>query len=180
MKKLLLGGMISASIFAGAVAADAPQAGQQQISQEQLMQLLQQAQPSITVDEALKDPQFDVFIITADGESAGGTIIKKEGEGRYSLDLLFIFKEFLNKKIGTRAWQAIEAHYPDAVVWETFTPYFERRNIHFYLHKCHFRIVEFFSEFHREEHDLTEEFKDVNTSGFFRFEKIMDHSKEPR
>ncbi|MBR7137997.1 MAG: N-acetyltransferase [Lentisphaeria bacterium] len=136
--------------------------------------------PENEVDEALKDPQFDVFIITADGESAGGTIIKKEGEGRYSLDLLFIFKEFLNKKTGTRAWQAIEAHYPDAVVWKTFTPYFERRNIHFYLHKCHFRIVEFFSEFHREEHDLTEEFKDVNTSGFFRFEKIMDHSKEPR
>ena len=45
--------------------------------------------PENEVDEALKDPQFDVFIITADGESAGGTIIKKEGEGRYSLDLLF-------------------------------------------------------------------------------------------
>ena len=74
----------------------------------------------------------------------------------------------------------IEAHYPETEVRETHTPYFERRNIHFSLNKCHFRIVEFFSEFHREEHDLTEEFKDVNTSGFFRFEKIMDHSKEPR
>jgi hypothetical protein len=33
--------------------------------------------------------------------------------------------------------------------------------------------VEFFNESHREEHDLTEEFKDINTSGFFRFEKVM-------
>ena len=125
------------------------------------------------VDEALKDPAFDIFIITADDLPAGGTIIKKEAGGKYSLDLLFIFKNFLNQHIGTAAWQAIEKNYPDAVLWETYTPYFERRNIHFYLHKCGFRIVEFFSEFHREEHDLTEEFKDINTSGFFRFEKVM-------
>ena len=115
----------------------------------------------------------DIFIITADGVPAGGTIIKKEENHKYSLDLLFIFKAFLNKKIGFAAWQTIESHYPDARVWETCTPYFERRNIHFYLNKCNFKIVEFFNEFHREEHDLTDEFKDINTSGFFRFEKVM-------
>lgn len=125
------------------------------------------------MDKAFNDPRFDIFIITADGVPAGGTIIKREENKKYSLDLLFIFKEFLNKKIGTAAWQAIESHYPDAEIWETFTPYFERRNIHFYLNKCGFRIVEFFCEFHRDEHDLTEEFRDINTSGFFRFEKIM-------
>jgi hypothetical protein len=93
--------------------------------------------------------------------------------GKYSLDLLFIFKNFLNRKIGFAAWQAIEKYYPDAELWETHTPYFERRNIHFYVNKCGFRIVEFFSEYHREKHDLTEEFKDVKSSGFFRFEKIV-------
>ena len=129
--------------------------------------------PENEVDEALQNAAFDVFIITADGIPAGGAIIKKEGDGKYSLDLLFIFAEFLNKKIGTAAWQAIESHYPDARQWETCTPYFDRRNIHFYLHKCGFKIVEFFSEFHREEHDLTEEFKDINSSGFFRFEKKL-------
>lgn len=80
---------------------------------------------------------------------------------------------FSIKKIGFAAWQAIENHYPDAEIWETCTPYFERRNIHFYLNKCGFQIVEFFSEYHREKHDITDEFKDIRFSGFFRFEKKM-------
>ena len=125
------------------------------------------------ITEALQNKCSDVFIITVDGVPAGGTIIKCEGNKRYSLELLFIFKNFLNKKIGSAAWQTIEAHYPDAEVWETCTPYFERRNIHFYLNKCQFNIVEFFCEYHQEERDLTDEFKDLKTSGFFRFEKIM-------
>ena len=101
-------------------------------------------------------------------------MIEKNGEtGRYSLDLLFIFKEFINKKIGSKSWLLIESAYPEAKVWETHTPYFERRNIHFYINRCGFKIVEFFNEVHREEHDLTDEFKDINTSGFFRFEKVM-------
>ena len=127
--------------------------------------------PENEVDEALKQDDCDVFIITAQGEAAGGTIIRRLPDHRCSLELFFIFKEFLNCKIGTAAWQMIEAHYPETEVWETHTPYFERRNIHFYLNKCHFKIVEFFNEFHREEHDLTEEFRNINDSGFFRFEK---------
>ena len=123
------------------------------------------------IDMSLKNTNCDIFIITADGVPAGGTIIQKNGSGKYSLDLLFIFKKFLNKKIGFAAWQIIEQHYPDAEVWETCTPYFERRNIHFYLNKCQFRIVEFFCEYHKEAHDLTDHFKDVKQSGFFRFEK---------
>ncbi len=82
-------------------------------------------------------------------------------------------QEIIEKSGVCAAWQVIEANYPDAQMWETHTPCFERRNIHFYLHKCGFKIVEFFSEHHREEHDLTDEFKDINSSGFFRFEKIM-------
>lgn len=127
--------------------------------------------PENEADEALKQNDCDVFIITAAGKAAGGAIIRRLPDHRCSLDLFFIFKEFLNCKIGTAAWQMIEAHYPETEVWETHTPYFERRNIHFYLNKCHFRIVEFFNEFHREEHDLTEEFRNINDSGFFRFEK---------
>lgn len=129
--------------------------------------------PENEVDEALQDPETETFFIIADDLPAGGTIIRSKAGGKYSLDLLFIFKNFLNQHIGSAAWQVIEEHYPDAALWETCTPYFDRRNIHFYLHKCGFHIVEFFNEFHREEHDLTEEFKDINTSGFFRFEKVM-------
>ena len=91
--------------------------------------------PENEVDEAVKDTSCDVFIITADHIPAGGTIIKKEENKKYSLDLLFIFREFHNKKIGSAAWQAIEEYYPDAELWETHTPYFDRRNIHFYVNK---------------------------------------------
>ena len=116
----------------------------------------------------------DLWAVMLDGSPAGAAVIEKNDKtGQYSLELLFIFKEFINMRIGFKAWQLIESTYPEAKVWETFTPYFERRNIHFYVNKCGFKIVEFFNELHREEHDLTDEFKDINTSGFFRFEKIM-------
>ena len=129
--------------------------------------------PENEVDEALKDADYDIFIIIADGLPAGGTIIKKEDNGKYSLELFFVFKAFINKKIGSAAWQIIEKHYSDAKIWETHTPYFDRRNIHFYVNKCGFKITEFYCEYHREEHNLTKDFKDINTSGFFRFEKRL-------
>ena len=117
----------------------------------------------------------DLWAIMLDGVPAGAAVIERNAvTGRYALDLLFVFKEFINKRIGFNAWQLIESTYQEAKIWEIHTPYFERRNIHFYVNKCGFKIVEFFNESHREvEHDLTEEFKDINTSGFFRFEKEM-------
>ena len=124
--------------------------------------------------QSARKADTDLWAIMLDGVSVGAAVISKvDDAGKYSLDLFFIFKEFINKKIGFASWLLIESTYPEARIWETCTPYFERRNIHFYVNKCGFRIVEFFNESHREEHDLTDEFKDINTSGFFRFEKIM-------
>ena len=39
------------------------------------------------------------------------------------------------------------------IAWETITPYFEKRNVHFYVNKCGFHIVEFFNEHHPDPHD---------------------------
>ena len=136
--------------------------------------------PEKEVKTSFADGCCDVFILLADGTPAGGTIIKREEKGKYSLDLLFIFKAWQNQKIGFAAWQAIEAHYPDAALWETCTPYFDRRNIHFYLNKCGFCITEFFNTFHRDEKDLTDQFRDAGMSGFFRFEKRMPSQKVPQ
>ena len=130
--------------------------------------------PEDDLSRSAREDNTDLRAIMLDGVPAGATVIRRNAAtGKYSLDLLFIFKEFINKKIGSKAWQLIEETYPEAKVWETYTPYFERRNIHFYVNKCGFKIVEFFNESHREEHDLQDEFADINTSGFFRFEKIM-------
>ena len=45
------------------------------------------------------------------------------------------------------AWKAVEAGHPEIKVWETITPYFEKRNIHFYVNRCGFHIVEFWNKF---------------------------------
>ena len=67
-----------------------------------------------------------------------------------------------------RIWQAIEQRYPDTHIWETYTPYFDKRNVHFYVNRCGFQIVEFFNEKHREPAP-----NDMPDFEFFRFEKVM-------
>ena len=66
----------------------------------------------------------------------------------------------------------------DFDVWETVTPYFEKRNIHFYVNRCGFHIVEFYNSHHSDPNDpdagqqMDEQFPD----GMFRFEKRMNSS----
>lgn len=58
-------------------------------------------------------------------------------------------------------------------MWETHTPYFEKRNIHFYVNKCGFKIVEFYNAHHPGPHGGLPD----NVPGgeeMFRFEKIVD------
>ncbi len=60
---------------------------------------------------------------------------------------------------------------------EDSTPYFETRNIHFYVNKCGFHIVEFFNSHHPDPHDpeTGEEnnYEGEDFGGMFRFEKRM-------
>ena len=63
-----------------------------------------------------------------------------------------------------------EALHPEIEVWETCTPYFDRRNIHFYINRLGFHAVEFFNEYHPEPH-MPEQFDQED--GLFRFEKRM-------
>ena len=63
------------------------------------------------------------------------------------LELLFILPEVHSKGIGQAAWRAVEAMHPEIKVWETITPYFEKRNIHFYVNRCGFHIVEFWNKY---------------------------------
>ena len=63
--------------------------------------------------------------------------------------------------------------HPEVKIWETVTPYFEKRNIHFYVNRCGFHIVEFYNSHHPDSNDpdagqeMDEQFPD----GMFRFEK---------
>ena len=84
------------------------------------------------------------YRILLDGEKVGGVVISIDKAFlRGELELLFVKPDVHSKGIGYAAWCLIEKMYPEIIVWETCTPYFEKRNIHFYVNKCGFHIVEF-------------------------------------
>ena len=56
---------------------------------------------------------------------------------------------------------------------DCFIGYFEKRNIHFYVNRCGFHIVEFFNSHHPDPNDPDrgEEMDEQFPEGMFRFEK---------
>ena len=68
--------------------------------------------------------------------------------------------------------------HPEVKVWETITPYIEKRNIHFYVNRCGFHIVEFYNSHHPDPNDPDEQDEtEKDFDGMFRFRKVMG-SKE--
>ena len=119
----------------------------------------------------------EAYRIMREGRPVGGVVIKVDGE-RGDLDLLFVSPKAHSKGIGYAAWCAVERLHPEVNVWETVTPYFEKRNIHFYVNRCGFHIVEFYNSHHPDPHDpeTGEENRydgDDGFDGMFRFEKRM-------
>ena len=116
----------------------------------------------------------EAYRILSGGRIAGGAVIKVDGT-RGDLELLFTKPEVHSKGIGYAAWCAIEKLHPEAEVWETVTPYCETRNIHFYVNRCGFHIVEFLNRHHPGDMPPVEfEGDDPQfPAGMFRFEKRM-------
>ena len=116
----------------------------------------------------------EAYRIMQDGRPVGGVVIKVKGE-RGDLDLLFVSPKAHSKGIGYAAWCAVEKLHPEVAVWETVTPYFEKRNIHFYVNRCGFHIVEFFNSRHPDPNDpdAAEQSDEQFPEGMFRFEKRM-------
>lgn len=114
-----------------------------------------------------------VYCVMKGGTIVGGAVLKINEETWHNkLDLFFIFKEYHSQGLGLDAWKANEWKYPQTVVWELVTPYFEKRNIHFYVNKCGFHIVEFFNKY---QPDPLKPFAvdEIEDDGNFRFEKWM-------
>ena len=115
----------------------------------------------------------EAYRIMLDDEPVGGAVIKVDGE-KGDLDLLFISPEAHSKGIGYAAWCEIEKLHPEVAVWETVTPYFEKRNIHFYVNRCGFHIVECYNSHHPDPNDPDKQFENTDGNGeMFRFEKKM-------
>ncbi|MFP7208198.1 GNAT family N-acetyltransferase [Bacillus safensis] len=135
--------------------------------------------PDAVIDESFYSNEHIVYHIMLNGEKAGGVVIKINQETHHnSVDLLYISSSSHGRGIGQAAWKAIEAQYPETIVWEVVTPYFEKRNIHFYVNKCGFQIVEFYHLHHSDpnapcEADQGNEPLASEEFEFFKFEKVM-------
>lgn len=114
----------------------------------------------------------EAYRILLGGRKVGGVVVKTDGD-RGDLELLFVSPRIHSKGIGYGAWREIERLHPEVRVWETVTPYFETRNIHFYVNKCGFHIVEFYNAHHPDPHEPGAGEDTSGGDGFFRFEKVM-------
>lgn len=121
--------------------------------------------PNADLLESLQHPDAESFYIEEAGEVVGGVILQITDNHYNHLDFFYINVDIIGKGYGTKAWQLIEESFSETIVWETATPYFEKRNIAFYLKKCGFKIVDIFA------------FDDNIDELMFQFEKIMKWEK---
>ena len=134
--------------------------------------------------------------VDADGQRVGGTIItvndetcegelmeqREQSQAGLSfaesrqkstvgqLAFLYVKVGIQSRGIGQAIWKAIEAMHPEVEVWETCTPYFDRRNIHFYINRCGFHAIEFYNAHHHDP-NMPEPYDEDD--GMFVFEKRM-------
>lgn len=119
-----------------------------------------------TIEKSIADGV--AYRIYADGKKVGGVVVALDGnEGE--LELLFVTPEMHGKGIGQIAWREIEKLHDNVTEWTTYTPYFEKRNIHFYVNCCGFLITEFFNVRHP--------FDDEHTDGSFDMFKFVKKIK---
>lgn len=107
------------------------------------------------------------YRIIVDDKKVGGIIINlKDDFGE--LEIFFVIPYSESKGVGQAAWKEAERLHPEIKTWETVTPYFEQRNIHFYVNKLGFHTVEFYTEFLKDK-DMPE-----GMDGMFRSQKIIN------
>ena len=119
-----------------------------------------------TILDSIHQKGSIAYRIKDGNKNVGGIIINiKDNVG--DLEIFFVNVTCESKGIGQKAWKEVERLHPYVKVWETVTPYFEKRNIHFYVNKLGFHIVEFYKEFDKDK-TISDEL-----DGMFKFQKIM-------
>ena len=129
-----------------------------------------------TIERCLDDNQAEAYRIMHDNEEVvGGMILKIDRQNaKGELEILFIKPDAHSKGLGQAAWKEVEIIHPEISVWETMTPYFEKRNIHFYVNRLGFHIVEFWNKYQRGPavpEDIDENWSDDDE--MFLFRKII-------
>lgn len=125
------------------------------------------------LERSINAPSALALRILCDGRKVGGAVVTiDEQTHRNTLDLFFLKVGEEGRGLGYKAWLAIERQYPSTLSWRTYTPYFEKRNIHFYVNKCGFKIIEFFNSHHTDPNHSSVQDDPAGNEGFL-FEKIM-------
>ena len=107
--------------------------------------------PEADIDESLNTKGAKAYKAVLDGEMVGGAIVVIDPiTNKNSLHLLYVKYNLESKGIGKEIWDFIEGLYPNTKSWETCTPYFDKRNVYFYLNKCGFHIVRYVREINKE------------------------------
>ena len=127
-----------------------------------------------TIERCIDEADNFTYRIVLDDKIVGGAIVKIDNKTQHNhLEILFVFPQEHTKGIGYAAWKEIEATFPETKIWKTCTPYFEKRNIHFYVNKCGFQIDQFWCDHFRPSIDIPQEEANEGPSEMFRFIKIM-------
>ena len=128
-----------------------------------------------TIEHSIDGENAETYRIMLGNKKVGGVVISVDGD-KGELELLFVSPKTHSKGIGYKAWCEVEQLHPEVTVWETVTPYFEKRNIHFYVNRCGFHIVEFFNSHHPDPNDR--DIMENDGDGMFRFQKVMKKGDE--
>ncbi|WP_218121318.1 GNAT family N-acetyltransferase [Actinomyces ruminicola] len=130
-----------------------------------------------TIERSIDGERAQAWRIVLEGRKVGGMVLRIDESGRKGeLELLFVSPRAHSRGIGQAAWREVERIHPEVLVWETTTPYFEKRNIHFYVNKLGFHIVEFFCAAHPDPSEADAGGEEEDADGMFRFEKVMGAS----
>jgi len=123
------------------------------------------------INESLSKKGAVAYKAVVDGKMLGGAIVVIDEVTQHNhLDFLYVKYGTQSKGIGQKIWNEIEQLYPKTKVWETYTPYFEKRNVHFYINCLGFHAVEFFNPKHKDP-NIPDDM--IGGDYFFRFEKVM-------
>jgi len=138
---------------------------------EEFSDLDEEILPEEDIDHSLNAKGSFAFKAMVGNEMVGGAIVVIDDETEHNhLDFLYVKHGTQSRGVGQAIWKELEKLYPDTNVWETVTPYFEKRNVHFYVNRCGFHIVEFYNPRHKDPNTPEDM---VGGDYFFRFEKHM-------
>lgn len=133
--------------------------------------------PRADVLSSLDAEHAKAYVAELDGKRVGGVavIVDPKGECNH-LDLLYVLPTAQGHGVGAKLWRFVEQEHSGVKSWMTFTPYFERRNLHFYVNVCGFAVVEYICK-HHPDPSIPADFIGDGQQGMLRF--VKDMTKQP-